>query len=253
VRWALAALGLCAACTGAVTVPAQEDGAVVHPVAIHGRVLDLESCPSPAGCVPVAGVTVALAADRGVVAAPTGREGAFLLEGVPPDSRQLLVVGPPAGAVGAYVPTLNANPVGVAKSDVFGVELYVLSGADADLLGAMARESTRDFRVTGGYLGEVIERTDVVTAVAGAHVELLPAQFPMRYVNVIPRFAPGEPALQPEAAGLTSAFGLFAVATLDAAAEVAILVTADGLAFDLITVPMAPGEVAFGLHPGVRP
>lgn len=238
------------ACTAAVTVTGPQDASTDPGVAIHGRVLDLETCPSVSGCRVVVGVVVSRSDAPAVLSEPTGPDGAFVLSGVVPGTAPLLRVEATTGMVGSYVTTLNANPVAVQGADVFGVELYVLSAADQDLLGAIAAESTRDLRSSGGYVGEVIRREPTAAAVASAHVELFPGDYPMRYVNVIPRYVPAEAVLQPATAGSTSGFGLFAVAALEEPGDLGVLVTADGLTFEPLLVPMAPGTVVFGLHVG---
>jgi len=248
---ALASVALAAAgpgCHAEVSVVPQQDASTAGKLSIHGRIFDLETCPD--ACQVVVGAVVSLHDNAAVLSEPTGPDGAFILGGVPQQSSQRLRAETTTGIVGSYVTTLNANAVAVGEEDVFGVELYMLSAADGDLLGAIARESTRDLRTEGGYVGEVIRRDPVPEAVAGAHVELFPADFPMRYVNVIPRYEPAEAALQPAAAGSTSGFGLFVVAALDQQQNLGVLCAADGLVFEPLLFPMAPGTLAFGLHLG---
>jgi hypothetical protein len=235
-------------CGAAVTVTPPEDAGTKGKLAIHGRIFDLETCPG--GCLVVVGAVVSLYDDPARLSDPTGPDGAFVLRGVPRQSSQRLRAEKTTGIVGSYVTTLNVNAVAVGEEDVFGVELYMLSAADADLLGVIAAESTRDLRVEGGYVGEVIRRAPEPEAVADAHVELLPADFPMRYVNVIPRYVPGEAALQPSTATGTSGYGLFVVAPFGDAQDLGVMVTAAGLGFDPLLLPMAPGTLAFGLHLG---
>jgi hypothetical protein len=244
---AAAALVTLAACDAHVSVP-QQDGGTPGGVTIHGRIFDLESCPG--GCLVVQGAVVSLLDDPAVVSAPTGPDGAFALAGVPRQSTPRLRAEAASGTTGSFVTTVNANAIDVGDEDVFGVELYMLSAADGDLLGAIATESGRDLRVEGGYVGEVIARVPAPEAVAGAGVQLFPGEFPMRYVNVIPRWTPAEPALQPSGATGTSGYGLFAVAPFGAAQDMGVEVTAVGLRFDVLLVPMAPGVLAFGLHVG---
>ena len=187
---ALAAVG----CAAQVTVT-QEDGGTPSGVTVHGRIFDLETCPG--GCTVVIGAVVSLYDDQAVISQPTGPDGAFALAGVPRGSTQRLRAETTNGMTGSYVTTVNANAIEVGDEDLFGVELYMLSAADADLLGAIATESGRDLRTEGGYVGEVIRRNPEPEAVTGASVQLFPADFPMRYVNVIPRYVTGEPPLQP--------------------------------------------------------
>jgi hypothetical protein len=241
-----AALG--SGCGAQVSVQPQQDASTEGRVAIHGRIFDLETCPD--GCTVVVGAVVSLHDDPGVVSDPTGPDGAFVLGRVPQASAQRLRAETTTGIVGAYVSTLNVNEVAVGEADVFGVELYMLSAADPDLLGVIAAESTRDLRTEGGYVGEVIRRDPAPAAVAGATVALFPADFPMRYVNVIPRYVAGEPALQPSTATGTSGYGLFVVAPFGDAQDLGVMVTAAGLGFDPLLLPMAPGTLAFGLHVG---
>ena len=243
----VAALVALAGCSARVTVP-QEDGGPPGGVTIHGRIFDLESCPD--GCLVVVAAVVSLVSDQGVVSAPTGPDGAFALAGVPRQSTQRLRAETTTAMGQTYVTTVNANAVEVGAEDLFGVELYMLSAADTDLLGAIAAESGRDLRVEGGYVGEVIRRDPEPAAVTGAKVELFPGDFPMRYVNVIPRWVTGEPALQPAAATGTSGYGLFVVATYSDPQELGVHVTATGLGFEPLLVPMATGALAFGLHVG---
>jgi hypothetical protein len=241
---ALAGVG----CGAEVSVHPQQDASTEGRVAIHGRIFDLESCP--AGCLVVVGAVVSLHDDPGVVSDPTGPDGAFALARVPKGSAQRLRAETTTGIQGAYVSTLNVNEVAVGDEDVFGVELFMLSAADGDLLGAIATESTRDLRSEGGYVGEIIRRDPEPAAVAGAKVDLFPAEFPMRYVNVIPRYVTGEPVLQPSSAAATSGYGLFVVAPFGDAQDLGVMITAAGLAFDPLLLPMAPGSLAFGLHVG---
>ncbi|MBI5478495.1 MAG: hypothetical protein HY906_06540 [Deltaproteobacteria bacterium] len=235
-------------CGAEVTVAPQQDASTVGRVVIHGRIFDLETCPE--GCLVVVGAVVSLDDDPAVLSEPTGPDGAFALGRVPRQSSQRLRAETTTGIVGSYVTTLNVNAVAVGEEDVFGVELYMLSAGDADLLGAIASESSRDLRVEGGYVGEVIRRDPEPEAVAGAEVELFPADFPMRYVNVIPRYVPGEDVLQPSTATGTSGYGLFVVAPFGDPQQMGVLVTANGLGFEPLLLPMAPGTLAFGLHVG---
>jgi hypothetical protein len=237
-------------CGAQVTVP-QQDGGAPGGVAIHGRIFDLESCPG--GCLVVVGAVVSLLGDQGVISKPTGPDGAFALAGVPRQSTQRLRAETTTAMGLTYVTTVNANAVAVGEEDLFGVELYMLSAADTDLLGVIATESGRDLRVEGGYVGEVIRRDPEPQAVTDAKVDLFPADFPMRYVNVIPRWVAGETALQPSTAAGTSGYGLFVVAPFGEAQDMGIQVTATGLAFDPVLVPMAPAVLAFGLHVGAPP
>lgn len=244
---ALTCLALALGCGAEVRV-GPEDGAVPGGITIHGRIFDLETCPS--GCLVVVGAVVSLHSDQSVVSPPTGPDGAFALAGVRKGSKQLLRAETTNGMEGSFVTTLNVNELELGDEDLFGVELYMLSAADADLLGAIAAESGRDLRVEGGYVGEVIRREPDPAAVSGATVELFPADFAMRYVNVIPRYVPGETALQPSTAITTSGYGLFVVAPFGDPQDLGVLVTAPGLAFAPLLFPMAPGELAFGLHVG---
>jgi hypothetical protein len=254
VRCALGlALGaLAAGCTGQVTVTTPTgDGGRPPPgggLAIQGRVYDFETCPAAAGCLPVEGVTVALEPDRTVTSDPTGADGAFVLAGVPANAS--VTVSVDTSTAPTYVATFNANPIAIGAVDVQGVDVYVLSSADPDLLGVIATESNRDLRVTGGYLGVVLQGGASFVGVANAHVELMPPDYPMRYVNVIPRYAPTELVLLPPSAGGTAACGLFAVGTLTASGTAAIAVTAETLAFESLVVPIVPGRIALGVHEG---
>jgi hypothetical protein len=243
-----AAAGAGAGCSAAVTPTPQEDASIGGKVEIHGRIFDLETCPG--GCLVVVGAVVSLHSDPALISDPTGPDGAFVLQGVPRQSSQRLRAETTNGMVGSYVTTLNVNALAVGDEDVFGVELYMLSAADTDLLGVIATESPRDLRSEGGYVGEVIRREPDPEAVAGATVELFPGEFPMRYVNVIPRYVPGETALQPSGATSTSGYGLFVVASLGADQSLGVMVKAAGLAFEPLLLPMAPGTLAFGLHLG---
>ena len=236
-----------AGCHAQVTVT-QDDGGPPAGVTIHGRIFDLESCPG--GCMVVVGAVVSLYDDQSIISEPTGPDGAFALLGVPRSSTQRLRAETTNGMTGQYVTTVNANAIDVGDEDIYGVELYMLSAADGDLLGAIASESGRDLRTEGGYVGEVIRREPAPAAVSGASVELFPSDFPMRYVNVVPRYVTGEPALQPDSATSTSGYGLFVVAPFGAAQDLGILVHASGLGFDPLLVPMAPNVLAFGLHVG---
>ena len=244
---ALVALLALAGCRAEVQVM-QADGSAPGGITIHGRIFDLESCPE--GCLVVVGAVVSLHADQGVISQPTGPDGAFALAGVQRGSKQRLRAEATSGMEGAYVTTLNVNEIDVGEEDLFGVELYMLAAGDADLLGAIARESGRNLRVEGGYVGEVIRRDPEPEAVTGAKVELFPADFAMRYVNVIPRYVPDETALQPSSATGTSGYGLFVVAPFGDSQDLGVLVTATGLSFDPLLFPMAPGVLAFGLHLG---
>jgi len=248
---ALASVAFAAAgpgCNAEVSVVPQQDASTAGKVSIHGRIFDLETCPDG---VPGGGRRGGLAPRQPGRALGAHRpDGAFILGGVPQQSSPRLRAETTTGVVGSYVTTSTPTPSRSGEEDVFGVELYMLSAADGDLLGAIARESTRDLRTEGGYVGEVIRREPVPEAVTGAHVELFPADFPMRYVNVIPRYEPAEAVLQPAAAGSTSGFGLFVVAALDQPQNLGVLCTADGLVFEPLLFPMAPGTLAFGLHLG---
>jgi hypothetical protein len=246
---ALALAGGCA-CSATVTYPPPADSGPPPGPTLHGRILDLETCPDAEGCRVIEGAVVSLYGDTTVLSEPTGPDGAFALPGVPPGSMQLLRAEATTGQGGAYVTTVNANPIFVGDEDLYGLELYMLSAADGDLLGAIAAEAGVDFRQTGGYVGEVIRREPTAEAVAGAHVELFPADFPMRYVNVIPRYVPDEAVLLDVTATGTTNFGLFAVATIDQEENMGVLVTASGLVFPPLLLPMAPGTVVFGLHVG---
>jgi hypothetical protein len=226
----------------------QDDGGTPGGVTIHGRIFDLESCPG--GCMVVVGAVVSLHDDQSVVSSPTGPDGAFALADVPRGTKQRLRAETTTGMTGQFVTTVNANEIELHDDDVFGVELYLLSAVAGDLLGAIATESGRDLRTEGGYVGEVIRREPEPAAVTGASVELFPADFPMRYVNVIPRYVTGEPALQPNGATGTSGYGLFVVAPFGDAQDLGILVHVSGLGFDPLLIPMAPGVLVFGLHVG---
>src|SRR6185503_18171198 len=95
-------------CPGNEHFHPQLDASVPPPegIAIHGRVVDFESCPVPPGCRPVPGLVVRVDGTA-LASAPTGSEGAFLIEDVPKDIELSFTVG---SATGGGFATTRAAP-----------------------------------------------------------------------------------------------------------------------------------------------
>ncbi len=241
-RLVLACALVCAGCAGPV-----DSGR--DPITVRGRVVDAETCASTAGCQGVPGVVVALltAAER-VRSEPTGLEGAFELSGVPAGGPHHLVGIPQDTAAARWAATINPMAVDSGE-DVFGLELYVLP-QDSDALLTALRAEGIDLVATGGYIGQVVVAEGAtLTAVEGVGVSASPPQGEIRYVQVLPRYVPDEPALKDPGATTTSAFGLFVVPSGGGSPEaVRLAPSGGGSSFEWITTPLRPGLVSFAIH-----
>ncbi len=244
----LALLGLgIAGCSGVV-----ERGGPEGSIAVRGRVVDAESCASTAGCLGVADVVVSVWGEpERPPSAPTGADGAFVLE-APPD-RDVHLLAAPAGSAAELAPTLNPMVVRPGDdSDLYGVELAVLSRAPDSLLTALRREGI-DLLLGGGYVGQVVRVEGArVEAAAGVRVHVHPAPARLRFVAALPRYLPDEPLLAPETAETTGPFGIF-VAEADRPRElVAVAPFADDVEYDLVVTPLPAGVVGYAVHRGWR-
>lgn len=234
----------------AACAPAGGDGGTTRLPAIEiaGRVVDAETCASVAGCQGVAGVVVAWAGavDR-VRSAPSALDGSFTLDGLPAGVRADLLATPPGG----YAPTLNPAAVGLGDDDVDDLELFVLPLDEPSLLSAFRRETGSDLVQAGGYVGQALTAGEGgMAALAGAAVVTTPSQGAVRYVNVLPRYVEGEPALRPLDAGSTGPFGLFVVPARAGAVDAVLFApTMAEREIGFVVSPLSPGIVAFGLHP----
>jgi hypothetical protein len=246
VVWLIAVLG-CSPTSGT------RDGSVggLPTISVRGRVVDVESCTM--GCAGVANVVVAWGGSPDVLRSePTGPEGAFLLEGVPAGLRSDLLALPQGTTASSYAPTLNPSLLRrTDDEDVFGLTVYVVNADAESLLAAARDEAGIDLARDGGYLGQVAERLEAggLVAAAGVGVSVAPMQGPVRFVNVIPRRAPAEPALLPAGAVATSNFGLFLFPSSGGIQDpVAIAPFAAAGEYGIAVTPLVPGVVSFSVH-----
>jgi hypothetical protein len=242
-RMRLLLLLIACGCSGTI-------GGTSRTITLRGRVVDVETCASTAGCTGIEGMIVSLAADPdGVRSAPTSDNGTFVLSGVRTGYRQDLVVRPAEGQ--AHAPTINPMVITPSDSeDLFGVELYALPRDPQSLLTALRSEGI-DLVLGGGYVGQAVRVTETVTAADGVQVQVYPPQGAVRYVHVLPRFVSTEPVLEPPTATMTGVFGSFVVPADGPADTVAIVASEAGIEYDLVVAPFEPGFVTYAVQRGV--
>jgi len=236
-------------CPGDTNLPPRDGNAPV--VQISGRVVDLETCLSGAGCGGVANLRVSLFYDATVVSEKTGPEGGFSLRGVPGNRKHYLLVSDALGA-GVVVSCLQAEPVAVGSADVFGVELYALR-RQGGLYAAVAQEAAVDVATHAIYVGQVyyLKGGTSMTALADASAATLPS-LPMRYVSCNPRFKdPVCPAALFDAGrSATGPRGEFVGIGKGKLGDVKIAVTSPNYTFPTVTAPLGSGYLTVGTHQG---
>lgn len=228
-------------------------------IELHGRVVDFETCPIPPGCAAVEGMVVEVHGSS-ASSAPTGREGAFVVEDAPAGRELWLAVRGNA----AIARTLSGTPIPASDRDVFDIVLYVLPRGAGTLLDGIQRESGIDLEASGGYVGQAVARIDPgegedplcpdleegLCAIEGVAAAVRPVDYgTVTYVNALPSFVPEGPVLLPLAQA-TTATGIFLVVparpesvALDIEPTHASLVVPAALG-----APVEPGAVTLGFH-----
>lgn len=228
----------------------------VPTIALHGRVLDIESCTDQLGCRGVQDVVVALAAAPDAVRSePTQSDGSFDLKGVPAGSPQDILIIPSDATEATYVSTLNPSVTSRDDADtLYGLELYVLPRGPNTLYDAISSEMGADLAQNGGYVGQVVAPAsdgEGLVAASDVRISAYPAPRALRFVNVLPRYQSDTQALLPDTADRTGQFGLFVALGQPGGSDPSVFVPIkEHQTFDLLVAPLLPGIVTFGLHVG---
>jgi hypothetical protein len=231
-------------------------------IAIHGRVVDFESCPVPPGCIALEGMVVEIAGIA-IATEPTGREGAFLIRDAPRGRALSLLVRGTASDGGAHAPTLSADAVPPSEDDVFEITLYALARTAGSLLAAVEDETGVDLGESGGYVGQVLTQIDPdeegdrlcpdidegLCAVSDASATIAPSGYgQVEYVNALPSYLPEGPALLPTGTATTTTGMFLVLPEIPAIADLEVRPTHPDLALPVLVAPVEPGSVALGFH-----
>jgi hypothetical protein len=216
-------------------------------VQIKGRVADLETCVTLAGCSGMAEVRVTLLDAPTVVSDPTPPSGAFTLAGVPDgQTHHLAVINTSSG--GAVVPTLQARTVAPAGGDIYGLELFTLR-KQGGLYSGFSQEAGVEVNSHLLYVGQVYRvEGGVMKALSDVAVAATPSA-EIRYVNCIPSFSQcaGQTTLF-ESRSQTGSFGQFVAIGKAGAGDYSIAASGSNLSFDPVGAALRQGYLTLGLH-----
>lgn len=154
-------------------------------LAIHGRIVDLNSCLLPP-CDPAVGLVVSAGPGR-PRSAPSGVDGGFVIEGLSAGESAQLTVDDAPGESDLYVPTRMAEVVTMSNGeDVYGVMVYVVR-RDSFFYQAIVDELGAAVESHALYLGQVFHTEDEHgTLMASKDVEVKsPAAASIRFRKAI--------------------------------------------------------------------
>jgi hypothetical protein len=251
--WLLCLLLLDSCPGGNIIIPPGDIGTTKR-VQVSGRVVDLETCLSMAGCMGAKGLRVSLFSDNRIISEPTQPDGAFVLENVPDRSKHYLMVTDASGT-NKFLTCLQAEPINTAGNNVWGVELYALLQAGG-LYEGIKREASLEVGSQSLYLGQAfyLKGGTEMKALEGVTV---PTESPasVRYVECNPSLQkPPLPSctrvLFDEKRSFTANYGEFLVYSPSRSGTLSLALTSPDYSFAPVSVPWGAGYLSIGVHQG---
>jgi hypothetical protein len=251
--WWFAVLVLLGACPG--STPPQPRDMSRKSLQVTGRVVDFETCFAGQGCTGAPNLRVALFANSAIISDKTKLDGAFVLRGVPVNSKLLLLVSDSSGS-NTFLSTLQAAPIATTTADLYGVEIYALR-REGGLFAALGSEVGINLTTHAVYIGQVYyvdPKDNAMTPLAWATATVTPAMS-LRYFNCNPRFVKTVPCpvalFDPKDRTATGPFGEF-VAYAQGKVAATFNVASTSYACNPVVAPLNTGYVTLGLHLGTR-